>query len=167
MRKIDKRVKNLHWYALTFNMNTDKLENFDIFRNIVFCECISDAIKKDGKTRDELKSDIRSACMHEFWSRCEYESVISPLINRGEHEAVLDGTEFTVIKNWYSDTENTVFKCANPDTLKSNRIEEGKYTLKCEKYNHSQKIDVWRQIEPNLDILVDYIIANVNYKLSM
>ena len=127
-------------------MNTDKLENFDIFRNIVFCECVSDAIKKDGKTRDELKREIRRACMYEFWSRCEYESVI---------------------KNWYSDTENTVFKCANPDTLKSNRIEEGKYTLKCEKYNHSQKIDVWRQIEPNLDILVDYIIANVNYKLGM
>ena len=50
MKKIDKRIKNLHWYALTFNMNTDKLENFDIFRNIVFCEWISDAIKKDGKT---------------------------------------------------------------------------------------------------------------------
>ena len=82
MKKVDKRVKNLHWYALTFNINTDKLENFDIFRNIVFCEWISDAIKKDGKTRDELKSDIRSACMYEFWSRCEYESVISPLINR-------------------------------------------------------------------------------------
>lgn len=167
MRKIDKRVKNLHWYALTFNMNSDQLENFDIFRNIVFCEWVSDAIKKDGKTRDELKSDIRSACIHEFWSRCEYESVISPLINRGEHEALLGSTELTVLKNWYSDTENTVFKCMNSDTLKLNRIEEGKYTLKFEKYNHSQKIDVWRQIQPNLDILVDYIIANVNYKLGM
>lgn len=167
MRKVDKRVKNLHWYALTFNMNTDKLENFDIFRNIVFCEWISDAINKDGKTRDELTSNIRSACMHEFWSRCEYESVISPLINRGEHEAVLDNSGLTVLKNWYSDSENTTFKCMNPDTLESNRIEEGKYALKCEKYNHSQKIDVWRQIQPNLDILVDYIIANVNYKLGM
>lgn len=167
MKKVDKRVKNLHWYALTFNMNTDKLENFDIFRNIVFCECVSDAIKKDGKTRDELKSDIRSACIHEFWSRYEYESVISPLINRGEHEAVLDGTELKVLKNWYCEPKSTEFKCMNPDTLESNRIEEGKYTLKCEKYNHSQKIDVWRQIQPNLDILVDYIIANVNYKLSV
>lgn len=167
MRKIDKRVKNLHWYALTFNMNTDKLESFDIFRNIVFCECVSDAIKKNGKTRDELKRDIRRACMYEFWSRCEYESVISPLINRGEHEVVLDHSGLTVLKHWFSSAENTKFKCMNPDTLKPNHIEEGQYNLQYEKYNHSQKIDVWRQIEPNLDILVDYIIANVNYKLSV
>ena len=74
--------------------------------------------RKNGKikNREDLKQYLKSECMYHYWSKCEFETIV---------------TSWPPRKN-----------------------EEG------------TKIDVWDQIEPNLDRLTDYIIIELGLKFK-
>lgn len=95
--------KNLEWYAFIQDFNGNKLR----YINVIDDELI-ESVKKCN-TYEEVKKEIRLELMHHYWSRSEYEVVVT---------------------NW------------------------------CGK-EMEQKIDVWYQIEPNLDRLTEYMIRNI------
>lgn len=102
------KIKNvkLVWNVLLHDFNKDIIRNYNIFGNESPKE-ISNRIKKNNITNyNDFKESMRNYWMHDYWSRREYEILVSGL------------------------------------SLKS----------------QPQKIDVWRQIEMNLDRILEYII---------
>lgn len=103
-----KSVK-LEWYVLNHDSNKDKIVNYNIFWKDSSKE-IADRIKKNKiVTYEEFRKSMKSWFMHDFWSKAEFEIMISGLFSKSEAE----------------------------------------------------KIDVWRQIEMNLDRILEYIIKEM------
>lgn len=95
--------KKLEWYAFMQDFNDNKL----VYTNVIR-EDLIERIKKCN-TYDEVKQQVRIELMSHYWSRSEYEVVVS---------------------NWI-----------------------GK--------DMEEKIDVWFQLEPNLDRITEYLIRNI------
>ena len=163
MQKIDE----MSWYVMTFDINTKKLENTNIFFRGRFAEDVKRILHKRGKTKAEFIKELNSACMYSFWSKCEYELVVSDLIPRGQYEAVLDNDSFRIKKEWFVDeTQDIVYNGLNEDSLKSNRIEPGACTVQMKQYDTSVKIDVYSQLKPNMERLAEYIIKETGYRVK-
>lgn len=94
----------LKFYVLLFDFNRKEAKMSNIFDNIIVREDIIKAIKKKV-SKEELKETLSSVCKYVFWSRCEYEVVVTGFPNNEK----------------------------------------------------SEKIDAWFQIEPNLDIITEYL----------
>lgn len=96
------------WYVYIIDFNSTKLEQYDVMP--YFLEC---ARKQKFKSSDleECKKFIRKEGMYMFWSRCEWEVLISP---------------WPPMKDIYF------------------------------------KIDVWDQINMNLDVFATVFIENLN-----
>ena len=93
--------------VLNWGINRNELEPYDVLP--YFRKCYEECKKKDRpKTANEWEEFIRRKGMYMFWSRCEYEIIISP---------------------WPP-----------------------------QKKNVSVKIDVWQQIEMNLDLIVELLM---------
>lgn len=106
----------LEYYALKLDFNTNKLQKINIFSE-------SDAveIKKLRKVRKiqnrlDLKIWLKSRLMRQYWSRCEYEMIISPWPRISRDEEI--------------------------------------------------KIDIWTQLEPNLDVITDYVANTLNFRFK-
>lgn len=96
--------EKLKFYVLLFDFNRKEAEMYNIFNDIVVREDIIYAIKRKV-SKEELKEILSATCKYVFWSRCEYEIVV---------------TGFPID-------------------------------------DKSEKIDAWFQIEPNLDIITEYL----------
>lgn len=164
----DTRMEKLHWHTIVTNVNTDKVEYFDIFQDYKFYKRISELVKGKELTREKFKDKVKSACMYSFWAKCEYEVVISPLIQRGVYDCSIGfiSNKFKVRANVFSDKKDAVYSCINSKKEDVQKLEHGNYKLKSCADDTSTKVDIWFQIKPNLDILVDYIIQNTNYRLA-
>lgn len=107
------RIKNskLEWYVLCHDWNSNKIVNFNALIGIA--EEIHKEIKsKRVHDKATLKEFLRKRFMHDYWSKTEYEIVVSGL----------------------------------------------------SKYDCAEKIDVWRQLEMNLDAIVEYINLRCDLK---
>lgn len=66
--------------VLEYNFNSRMIEPYDVlpyFRNQWTSKKFN-FDKKDVKTKKDLKNWIKRASHYQFWSRCEYEFIISP-----------------------------------------------------------------------------------------
>lgn len=107
--------------VLVWGINSRRLETYDVLP--YFRREYSALNKKDRPhTREQWETFIRSRGMYKYWSRCEYEIIVSP---------------------W------------PPEEI---RDSEGKKTGE----RVEKKIDVWQQIENNLDLIVDILIKEFN-----
>lgn len=76
---------NLQYYVLLYNGK--ELQYYNIFNNAkVERELIS--IQEDHPRHEEVVERLASIFMYSFWSKCEYEFVITPWIGQGEDEKV-------------------------------------------------------------------------------
>lgn len=103
---------NLEWNVLVYDFNKKEIVNYNILYNI------ASELKKEIKAKRVFDKKTLAHClkrkfMYQYWSRCEYEVIISSL--HGKDDGV--------------------------------------------------KIDAWRQIEMNLDRIVEYVNekCNLNY----
>lgn len=80
------------YYVIIWDVNRDTIENYDIMPYI--CECYDD-LENKPKTFDEFKTFILKECKYRFWSRCEYEIIVTgwPISNRNEKIDVYDQIE--------------------------------------------------------------------------
>lgn len=103
---------NLEWYVLNYDFNKKQIVNYNVMNGIA--EFVNKKIKRgiihDKKT---LKEYLKKEFMHNYWSRREYEILVSDLTNQD-----------------------------------------------------AEKIDIWRQIEMNLDQIVDYVNTKCDLKLE-
>ena len=65
----------LKWNTIIYN--NGKIEYFNIFRNILFREAIEEIFKTPEQSREEIEEQVKRKAQWQFWSRCEYEVMIS------------------------------------------------------------------------------------------
>lgn len=166
--KYEKIVDGMHWNALIISFNSQKPENFDIFQNIHFYNGIVELLhKKKGLTFEEFKDAVRKEAMYAFWSKCEYEVIVSPWPPGKTYFAELNNCGLTVKPQYFSPTKIPVeFELRNRGLLEDNKMQTGKYYLQHVDDRHAYKIDVYEQLKPNLDQLTDYIIRKAKYKVA-
>jgi hypothetical protein len=71
------------FYVINYDFNREKMEQYDVMPYLI------DSYKKSKKkydTVDEFKEFIKIQSMYQFWSRCEYEIILSDWPNQSHHE---------------------------------------------------------------------------------
>lgn len=103
------KKKKLVWNAFYFDFNDKKkLETENVIRDDLIDEIMKAKKKHQIASREDLKKIAKSNFMYHYWSKCEWEYVVSDLWGKGEH-----------------------------------------------------KLDIWYQLELNLDRIVDYLWENL------
>ena len=149
------------FYVLNHNFNRNKIEMFNIFRNIYVQERTEKAIKKYLRSQKKLKyesffnkevvygfdglcREIESILRHELWSRCEYEIAVGSLFTTELKDVVreVDRGEIAT-KNLY-------------DELKK----------KSERNGNLEKIDCFYQAKPNIPMIAREVIYQYKEQLK-
>lgn len=94
-----------------------------------------------------------------------------------ENSATRKVEPYNVLANWDDTLKKLRKKCKTKDEFKALLKREFMYyywskaeceILVCGLFNnseeHIQKIDIWSQLEPNLDIITDYIISTLKFR---
>lgn len=68
---------NLKWNVFMENFNGRKIETYDIFRHTSFLDDVRKAAEKCGEDRAAFEEQLRRSLMYYFWSKCEYEIILS------------------------------------------------------------------------------------------
>ena len=90
--------KDMIWNVFYYNVNSKKIEHFNIFDHWRFREDVENALKK-SKSREELEKKIRSKLFYYFNSKCEWEVLITPWPTR-EDETIKVDVYWQVINNF-------------------------------------------------------------------
>ena len=67
---------NLEWYVYYYDINSSQLKTFNIFNHRGFKNAIEEIFKK-YYSMEEFKKAVKSELMYYFWSKAEWEIVIS------------------------------------------------------------------------------------------
>ena len=121
---------NFEWYVFRENINTKKIEKWNVFQHGSF---VADVLKLP-KDKVLFSEQLKRNAMYYFWSKCEYEVVITSwpaYINIEEYERIT--REITSMKN----------------RERMPRIINIAPTV-------SEKIDIYEQLMLNWDAFVDY-----------
>lgn len=129
---------NMYWEVMHYNCNAQRFEPYNV---LWYREEFIKKLKKKVTSKEEFAQEMKSEFKHRFWSKCEWELVLSdkdgrivmsPLI--GPEDVTLDVT----------DREN---------------FDWVDFFNKQMKYYSSKreiKIDVWDQINYKFDEFIDY-----------
>lgn len=129
----------LTWKVFIEDINSRKIKKYDIFASGNWEEIARD-LKESTKDKQEFEIEFKNKLMHQYWSRCEYEVIITswpPYITSKEIER-LNGEIDKIIKSG-----------GRTPIRMSPRLEV------------SQKIDVFEQLMLNWNIFIDYVYSNV------
>lgn len=129
----------LTWKVFVEDINTKEIKRYDIFKGGRF-EAIAKEIKDSGCSKDEFAYHFRTHLMSQFWSRCEYEVIIT------SWPAYIDTKELERLQNEAAEYEK---RYGMAPTLLNCRLKV------------SQKIDVFEQLCLNWDHFIDYVYKNV------
>lgn len=106
---------NLKWNVLMHDFNSDKIVYHNVLDDDYLIDSLKKAIKKEEVVSyDDVKSFLSSKFKARYWSRTEYEILVSGLFDRDK------------------------------------------------KY----KIDIWYQLEMNIDNITEYVINKLNLKIK-
>lgn len=120
-------MEKLEWNVYKKDFNKSEIEIFNIFNHSRFYE---DLCKCNKENYEEFKKEVKSNLMYYFWSKSEYEIIITsfpPYIDKKEIEKL-------------TKTNNKIREAVNLDTGK--------------------KIDIFDQIMINQDKFIDYLWNN-------
>lgn len=66
----------LCWNVFYGNINSKKIETFNVFDHSSFYKDCVKAKKKYSKDREAFTQAVRTSLMYYFWSKCEWEVII-------------------------------------------------------------------------------------------
>lgn len=104
------------WYILWYNPNLKQIELRNVFNlSVKFNQELQTLSKvKDTITFEEFSNQLRSAAKYCFWSKCEYEILVSPWASKGEDKKI--DVYYQLALNWpqfaqytFSNIENMSF----------------------------------------------------------
>lgn len=77
-------MRPMHWVVYIDNINTKRIETFDVFKHAGFAEDVRKAYKRHKDDFAAFSEDVRKHLAYYFWSRCEWEVILSawPPTNR-------------------------------------------------------------------------------------
>ena len=64
------------WLAYVYDFSTKKIEVFNIFEHYSFRESV-EKLKRKKLSKNEFAEKLKRELMYYFWSKCEYEVVIT------------------------------------------------------------------------------------------
>ncbi len=132
----------LEWNVYVEDWNAKKIRTFNIFNHSRFCEDVKKALKKfDNK--EEFAEEVRKSLAWCYWSKCEYETVITsfpPRIAKEELDRL--NNEFKNDTNKYGHEPHSVW--VSPVIGK--------------------KVDIYEQVRLNWNIFVDYVWSHKRSK---
>lgn len=132
----------LEWFVYRHDFNSKKIIKYNIFDHWRFEEEVKKDLKK-CKTKEEFIEKLKSNLMYYFWSKCEYEVVISSFpvhIKKEEFERL--NTDFKKDTERYRHEPYSMWVC--PDV--------------------GEKIDIAEQVLMNFGVFVDYIWSHKRSK---
>ena len=132
----------LEWFVYRHDINKKEIVKFNIFDHWRFEEDVKKNLKK-CKAKEEFAEKLKSDLMFYFWSKCEYEVVISsfPVHIRKEELNRLN-EEFKNSVEKYGREPYGMWVC--PDV--------------------GEKIDIVGQVMLNFEIFVDYVWSHKRSK---
>lgn len=126
---------NLEWNVFRYDVNKQKIVTFNIFNHWKFNEDVLKSLNK-FKDKDEFAEQLRRDLMYYFWSKYEYEVIITsfPIY------ITMDELDRLNVDRWlHKEKYGTDYMRINvsPDT--------------------GDKIDIYEQVMNNWNIFVDYV----------
>lgn len=71
----------LEWYVYLEDVNKKRIIKYNVFHHYGFCQDLKSVIEK-LKNKKDLSEKVNRLALYYFWSKCEYEILITSLINR-------------------------------------------------------------------------------------
>lgn len=92
-------VKDLKWNVYYHSINSKEIKTFNIFNHDGFNQDVEKYLKKH-KDKDEFADKLKSSLMYYFWSKAEWEIIISPWCGGGNTEDIKVDVYEQVMNNW-------------------------------------------------------------------
>ena len=73
-------MRDMHWKVYREDLNAREIIEFDVFDHASFAEDVKKAYKKHRTDFDAFAKEVRGSLMYCFWSKCEYEVLVSSWI---------------------------------------------------------------------------------------
>ena len=89
----------MEWNVFYHNVNSQKIETFNIFKHGAFFEYVSNHLNK-CKTKEEFAEKLKSELHYYFWSKAEYELIISPWCGGRYTDDIKVDIYTQVMNNW-------------------------------------------------------------------
>ena len=70
----------LQWNVYIEDINSGRIEVYNIFSHSMFRHACLDALSDFSEDREALSKRVRGALQYYFWSKCEWETVVVSLI---------------------------------------------------------------------------------------
>lgn len=83
--------KALSWFVFRHDINTNRIEEYNVFTHGRFAKEIQQALKQEHDY-DEFSATLKYIAMYYFWCKCEYEIVITsfpPYVNADEIDRII------------------------------------------------------------------------------
>lgn len=122
--------------VIVYNINSKQFETYDIIPYLV-----SQYQKAESKpkTFEEFKEFVKAKAQYQWWSRCEYEIILSP---------------------WpYVSSPSERWDKKGEDNIEAWKEHWKKHLKEC------QKIDVYYQVRINLDVITNLVMESVTNEI--
>lgn len=90
----------LEWLVYNEDFNSKKIREFNIFSHGRFFEDCRKNVKKHKDDKEAFVEQLRRDLMYYFWSKCEYEIILTSLFTRDDfHDRKIDVYD-QVFQHW-------------------------------------------------------------------
>jgi hypothetical protein len=87
------------WNVFYHNINSDRIETFNIFRHGGLVADIASLVKK-RKNKEEFAEELRRSLFYHFGSKCEWEVLIAPWCGSRENKPIKVDVCWQIMNNW-------------------------------------------------------------------
>lgn len=70
-------MRDMHWHVIREDFNGRRIVDYDIFEHGGFVEDVREAYGKYCNDHDSFCENVRKSLVYRFWSKCEWEVVVS------------------------------------------------------------------------------------------
>lgn len=89
----------MEWNVFYYDMNARKITTFNVFNHYRFAQDVQKSLR-EYNDKDEFAKSLKLDLMYYFWSKAEYEIIISPWCGNKEMEEIKVDIYMQVMNNW-------------------------------------------------------------------
>lgn len=89
----------IEWNVIRHNINKDEIEVFNIFKHGGFKDDVLTYFN-NCENKDDFANKVNSSLLYYFWSRCEWEIIISPWVGKKDNTEIKVDVYWQVKNNW-------------------------------------------------------------------
>lgn len=90
---------DLVWNVYRYDVNRNEIVTYNVFSNYGFVKSCVEVINKYKNDIEKIKEEIKHTLVYYYWSKCEWEILISPLFSRDGRERKID-VYSQIMLNW-------------------------------------------------------------------